>query len=388
MPEGKGYRVERLRRRRRGRVERWQALALYGLAVLVAFVAVIGAWRVADRFIGSSPKPRPAGHLTLLQVAPRKGAPPVAAALAVKDAADGSVSLFVVPRDLLLEGPHGEYVFAGDAMTSGSLKQDLQRVIDAPIDAVFTVPADALRQLTGAETLPLSLDRPVTLDVAGTQRTYKRNATVPTADLPALLEGAGATGSDAATMQQGLWQAVLRMAALRPAAERRRALAATAAAAVGRDDRWFLRDSLKALVGGDVAVSRVPSTARVSEGQFAFVPDPEGIMREITRRAPGYRSRFTVLVRNGSGEIGIGDAVRRRLAELDVNLPSPANADSFDYRKTEILVGKGALRVAEDVRAILGRGVVLEGSDLPPDTVMVVVGRDLKVANLGMEGQQ
>jgi hypothetical protein len=387
MPEGKGYRIARLRRRRRGRIERWQAWVLYGLAVFVAFAAVLGAWYVADRLIGSGPEPRPAGHLTLLQVTPGKGEAPIAAALAVKDAA-GGVSLFVVPRDLLLEGPNGEYVFAGDSMAAGTLKQDLERVIDVPVDAAFTVPADALRQLAGADSLPLSLSRPVTLDVAGAQRTYERETDVPAADLAALFAATGASGYDTAVMQEGLWSAVLRMAALRPAAERRRAIGAAAAQARGPGDRWYLRDGLKALTSGETTVERVPSHSRVAEGQFAFVPDAEGVMAEITRRAPAYRSRFTVLVRNGSGEVGVGDAVRSRLAVLDVNLPAPGNADSFDYRKTEILAGRGALRVAEDIRAILGRGAVLDGGDLPPNTVVVVVGRDLKAANLDTEGQQ
>jgi hypothetical protein len=358
-------------------VERWQAWTLYGLAVLVAFVAVFGAWYLADRLIGQGPEPRPAGHLTLLQVAAEKGGEPVAAALVVRDAADGGVALFVVPHELLLEGPNGEYVFAGDSLAAGTLKQDLQRVIDAPIDAVYTVPASALRELAGADELPLDLGRAVSVDVDGEGRTYKRRAVVPATDLGALFAATGASGYDEAAMQEGLWDAVLRLAALRPPAERREGIAAVVTAARGTEDRWFLRDGVKALTAGEAAIDRVPSDSRVAEGQFAFVPDGEGIMADITRRAPTYRSRFTVLVRNGTGEVGVGTAVRDRLAVLDVNLPAPANADSFDYRQTEILAGSDALRVAEDIRAVLGRGVVLDGGDLPADTVMVVVGRDL-----------
>jgi hypothetical protein len=134
---------------------------------------------------------------------------------------------------------------------------------------------------------------------------------------------------------------------------------------------------LRGLTSGAAIVALVPSTSRVAEGQFAFVPDPEAIMAEITRKAPGYRGRATVLVRNGSGTVGIGDAVRRRLAVLDVDLPPSANADSFDYRQTQILSGPGTLSVAEDVRAILGRGVVLDGPDLPSNQVVVVVGADV-----------
>jgi hypothetical protein len=76
--------------------------------------------------------------------------------------------------------------------------------------------------------------------------------------------------------------------------------------------------------------------------------------------------------------VGVGTDVARQLAILDVNIPAPTNADTFDYRQTQILAGSRALPVAEEVRAILGRGVVLDGSDVPPDTVIVIVGADMK----------
>ena len=84
-------------------------------------------------------------------------------------------------------------------------------------------------------------------------------------------------------------------------------------------------------------------------------------------------------MRNGSGRVGVGQAVAEQLAILDVNLPAPTNADTFDYRQTQILAGSRALPVAEDIRAILGRGVVLDGADVPPDTVVVIVGADTEL---------
>jgi hypothetical protein len=89
-----------------------------------------------------------------------------------------------------------------------------------------------------------------------------------------------------------------------------------------------------------------------------------------------------VLVRNGSGELGIGDLVVQRLAVLDVELPPPDNADSFDYGETQIQASAGSLGVAREIRAILGRGVVLRGAQLPPDTIIVVVGSDLQAKDL------
>jgi len=92
----------------------------------------------------------------------------------------------------------------------------------------------------------------------------------------------------------------------------------------------------------------------VAEGQFAFVPDPEAIMAGITRRSPAYHADVTVEVYNGSGKLGVGEAVLERLASLDVNLPAPLNADSFGYKQTQILAGPDTLPMARDIRAILG----------------------------------
>ena len=96
---------------------------------------------------------------------------------------------------------------------------------------------------------------------------------------------------------------------------------------------------------------------------------------------------MTVQVLNGSGKVGVGEAVVERLASLDVNLPGPLNADSFSYRQTQILAGADTLPVARDIRAILGRGVVLDGPGLPEGTVQVIVGDDFKASQSGTKDQ-
>ncbi len=381
MPDPKGYRVDRLRRRRRTKLERWQAWTLYILAVVVAFAAVWGAWYLGGRLVGKKQTPRRPGYLALVKLTSETGQP-VAAALVIKDASS-DYSLYVIPRDLLLDGPQGQYVFAADSMTAGTLKEDLQRVIGAKVDAVYSIPASSLAKLAGTDQLQLSLAKPVQLPVGGADAVFKDKTVVKTADIPELVAATGPSGVDSAHMQQALWTAVLQAAALRPA-DARAATArsvATAAAVQGGTGTaaapGVLADALRGLSGGQATVSQVPATTRVAEGQFAFVPDPEGIMAFITRKAPDFSSRYTVLVRNGTGTIGVGEAVAKRLAVLDVKLPPVGNAGSFDYRQTQIIAGRKAVPVAQDIRAILGRGVVLDGADLPADTVVVVVGRDL-----------
>jgi len=378
MPTTRGYRVDRLRRRRRTRAELWQAWVLYALAAVVAFGAVLGAWYLGSRWLKKPEERAKSGYLALVTLTAPGSGEPVAAALVVKDAAAGATALYVIPKELLLEGPNGEYVFAADSLAAGTLKQDLQRVVHARIDAQYQLPATALGDLTAAGEFQLSLPDPVELDLAGTKRTFEDRAIVSASEVPALFAASGPDGYDAARIQEALWKAAFDAAALRSAGVRAKAARAAAGRASGSADTWYLDDALRGLTGGDAVVSRIPSDSRVAEGQFAFLPKADDIMAEITRKAPGFRSRYTVVVRNGSGRVGVGKAVSEQLAILDVNLPAATNADTFDYRQTQILPGSRALPVAEDIRAILGRGVVLDGADVPPDTVVVIVGADTK----------
>lgn len=382
MPERKGYRVDKLRRQRRRKVERRQAAVLYVLAAAVAFAAVLGAWYVtAKLWVGTGETERNA-HLTLLTIAAADGARPTAAALAVKDVAAGRYTLFVIPRELLVYGPNGEYVFAEDSMAGGTLTEDLARVVESRIDAAYLLPANTLDQLVAADELDVPLAQPVTLVRDGREEAYEQSMTVKTSEIAEMFTLMGVDGQDSATVQEGLWGAALLEASRRPADVRAGLIEALALASTGTQDRWFLKDSLEGLTAGNGVVARLPSVPRVAEGQFAFVPDPAGVMAGITRKAGDFQPRVTVVVRNGSGEAGVGEAVVERLSVLDVRLPSPTNADEFGHRKTQIMAGAGALTVAEDIRAILGRGVVLNGADLSPDTVLVIIGDDLKAEDL------
>lgn len=381
MPAAEGYRVGRLRRRRDRRVQRWQLVVLVVLAVVVAFGAVLGGARLARWILGGEEEQRKAGYLALVTFGEGDWAGQASAVLALRDATDGSVRLFTVPRSLLLEGPGGEYVLAGDMLAAGQLRGDLERLLGAEIDFVYRLPYGCLETLAVRDEVRADLERPVTLEVDGVERGYEGRIAVPTDQIVPLLRAKGETGADESAMQDALTRAVLQSAALQPRAERLRVVDEVVATAAG-DDRSYLRELLRDATARDVALERLPSYGQTDLGRFAYRPNRDRIMAEITRRTPGFAAPVTVLVRNGSGELGIGDVVAARLAALDVELPPPANADSFDYSRTQILAGSEALPVAQDIRAILGRGVVLDGSDLGPTTVMVIVGKDLRAKDL------
>ena len=347
---------------------------LYVLAAVVAFAAVLGAWYLSARFFKEEELPRKSGYLAAVQLTVPDEEAPVAALLVVQDPGGGEPGVYLVPPDVLLEGPNGEYVFAADAMAQGVLAQDLGRVVRVPVDAVYTVPLPALAAWGGGGYLQAELEQPVAVDMAGDTRMINDGDLVATADLPAVFTSPGSNRRDLTVLQASLVQSVLDAAALRPAAERRR-LAGTSPS----PQAWpALSQVLARITSGEAVVETFPAEPRVAEGQFAFVPDPEEIMAGITRRSPAYHADVTVEVRNGSGKIGVGEAVVERLASLDVNLPAPLNADSFSYKQTQILAGPDTLPVARSIRAILGRGVVLDGTDLPEGTIQVIVGDDFQ----------
>ncbi len=383
MPKRKGYRSDRLRRRRRSRIESSQAWVLYLLAAAVAFAAVLGAWYVGSRFTKEEPVAEKSGYIAAVQLTAPGQETPVAALLVVQDPSGGDPGVYVVPPDLLLEGPNGEYVFAADAMATGSLAADLGRVVHAPIDAVYTLPVSELGRWAGSSELPVALERPVAADVNGHTQMVEDGGSIAVADLPAIFSDAGDNRQDITTLQVALVKSALEAAALRPAGERANLAGVSPSPKAGP----ALSEILGRITGGSAVVGQFPASTRVAEGQFAFVPDPEAIQAGITRRSPSYHAAVTVQVRNGSGRIGVGEAVVERLASLDVNLPKPLNADSFSYEQTQILAGPDTLQVARDIRAILGRGVVLDGPELPKGTVRVIVGDDFEAPQSGTKDQ-
>jgi hypothetical protein len=374
MPSTKGYRSDRLRRRRRSRVERSQASLLYLLAAAVAFAAVLGAWYISGRFSKDQTDVQKSGYLAAIQLTAPGQASPVAALLVVQDPAGGDPGVYFLPPDMLLEGPNEGYVFAADAMAQGTLAKDLGRVVNVPIDAVYTVPVSDLARWAGTDQLQVQLQRPVEADLDSRTLMVKDGGTVAASDLPAIFSDAGGDRRDLTDLQTALVKSALEAAALRPPAERARLAGVSPSPAAGP----ALQEVLQRITAGTAVVERFPAGTRVAEGQFAFVPDAAEIQAGITRRSPAYHAAVTVQVLNGSGKLGVGEAVLERLASLDVNLPRPLNADSFSYRQTQILAGPDTLPVARDIRAILGRGVVLDGPDLPKGTVRVVVGDDFK----------
>ncbi|MEE4275549.1 MAG: LytR C-terminal domain-containing protein [Thermoleophilia bacterium] len=353
---------------------------LYVLAAVVALGAIVGALRLAGWIAGGDEAAaEEKGYLLTMTFGVGEAGRAPMGLLALR-AGDESFDAWTLPRSLLLSGPQGEYIMAGDDFDHPEFAADLGRVLQMPVENIARLPLAALAELAGDERLVFTLEEPATVEVEGIGRTYEGRVRLPSDQLVDVLGAGGEEDEARVAFDAALLRAVFDAAAARPEAEL--AASVDAVAAQAGDEQELVHDALGELVKGETFITALPSEGRIAEGQFALVPDPERIQAAITRRAPGYDAPYTVLVRNGSGELGIGDLVVQRLAVLDVELPPPDNADSFDYSETQIQASAGSLGVAREIRAILGRGVVLRGAQLPPDTIIVVVGSDLQAKDL------
>ena len=376
-----GYRARRLAARRSRRWGAYQNLALYVLAAVVAFGAVLGAVHVAHDLRHHHVLPSSGSYLALVTVGAGESGTSPTAALLVHNANLATTTLYTIPSNLLLTEPGGEYVMAGDALAEGQLKSFLERLVHASLSYSLDLSYADLERLSGGGDLWVTAAAPFSLQTGGTIRLFNGRFSLPANQLAVVLSAAGKGDTDQASAQVTFLSAALAGAALLPAAQQSATIKAIAA---GQKDlaENDARDLLETMVSGRVTVERLPSDGQTSEGQFAWRPDPAAITAQITRNARDFDAPYTVVVENGSGALGIGTLVVNRLAGLNVNLPAVRNAASFNYDVTQIFAGATAFGVANEVRGILGRGVVLTGNGLPSTTVVVIVGKDLKAKDL------
>ncbi len=380
--KSEGYRSKRLAARRSRRWGSYQNLALYALAAIVSFGAVLGAVHVAQALRHHHVPPSAGSYLALVTIGAGEGRQtrPTAALLA-HDANLNTSTLYTIPSDLLLTEPGGEYVMAGDVLAGGQLKSYLQRLVHAPISYDLALSYADLEKLSGGGDLRVTAAAPFSLQVGDAIRLYSGVFSLPAGELPVVLSAIGKGATDQANAQDAFLSAAFAGAALVPAGRQTETAKAIADRQKGLAP-GDARDLLAEMTAGRMTVARVPSNGQTAEGQFAWRPDPTAITAQITRNARDFVAPFTVAVENGSGALGIGKLVVNRLSGLDVNLPAVRNAASFDYEVTQIRAGAKAFGVANQVRDILGHGVVLTGSGLPDNGVVVIVGKDLKAKDL------
>lgn len=137
----------------------------------------------------------------------------------------------------------------------------------------------------------------------------------------------------------------------------------------------------------NVIFETMPVTAQgIETGSQLYRPDLEGVQRMVERYLAASRPEGAgqpgrrVQILNGNGVPGVGQDVAKALIPKGFRVVLDANAKSFDYEVTQIVVysdSKETLAIAEEVREALGTGEILISRQ--PQSVVdvtIVVGKD------------
>ncbi len=139
------------------------------------------------------------------------------------------------------------------------------------------------------------------------------------------------------------------------------------------DDRRAVTRTLASAAGSRALVLEVDEVA-----DDVFVASPDQVVRALVDAFGGpAEAAIPVIVLNGNGVPGIGEAVAERILPAGFRIAISENASTFDHPETLVVVGSSAdVALAERVRDLLGVGSVSVsvGSGIAP--VTVVVGKD------------
>jgi len=89
------------------------------------------------------------------------------------------------------------------------------------------------------------------------------------------------------------------------------------------------------------------------------------------------RSSYTIRVLNGTTTAGKASTYQSTLTKAGFKVSSIGNAKRQNYAPTQIYYLTGSKAATEDVQKTLGKGTLEESTLANPDTVLVVLGRDL-----------
>lgn len=373
-----------VRRRQRQR-RRWQLVGSVA-AVLVVVIAAAGAVTAAitggddpsvpaaahaDRERSAAPVPAPAatGPRTALIV--QAGSDGNAASLTVLATGPRTHELVLVPPRTMTELPSFGLEAVGSALSLGGpalLQATVENLLGVTLDDLVVVDDGRLRDLVAnAGDLTVDLPQPV-----GTSWDAGRNVISPP-DVGTLW-AAPAQTNDLARLarHQAFWEAWLSRLA-----RDRRALPGGS-----------LRPYLDALRRSSVSIDLLPVEAldAGAGSELYKVRDDElealvksSLPDAVARGAAG-RPRVQVL--NGTGAVGVAQAVTLRLVQPPVRarVAYTGNADSFGHDETQVVFyDRKDQAMAERVRDALGVGrVVLSRVPLGIVDITVVVGRDFE----------
>ncbi|MEO6715123.1 MAG: LCP family protein [Mycobacteriales bacterium] len=381
------------RRRKRGQV----VLALVLLAALLAGAAAYFVLRPGgvDGTTKSAADTRSQRTLLLQIASPGEGA--TVAVLLATDSKTDAASLVLVPALMLSQVPgHGTAAF-GEAHALGGpqLSQDtLANQLGLIIDRTWTLTPGELAQLVdsvGGIDVAVDIDLPGGTESSGIAlRSGQQVLNGPAA--AAFATYAADNAPELARLMRlqvvllGLLEKLPKttgeISALLPAGQSAAGPAPhTVADALRALDEARLDKKLtyKVVPVADVDVGIDEETTRLDTDKLAAMIAPD-----LTASVPdnAFRPNNRVVVRNGVGTAGIGQSVTRRLNAAGFAVVQTGNADTFDYKTTEVLIfaeadeAVGAGDAAAAALGLTGDAVKISDTEQSVADVIINVGAD------------
>lgn len=364
-----GRRAEQRRERRRRQVRRIAAL----LSVLGLLVVAFAVWLAADApdTRGATASPDARTQRTLLLAVQRPDGAETAAALLAHDADDEEGSVVLLPPQVLVNVPGSGSLPLGRALRTAqpeSARNALSDLMGVTVDDHWLLAADGFRALVDAlGGVPVDVDVPVVRDskVLVSPGAQKLDGARAYAFLTFL--GEGEQEQVRLTRVQEVLDGV--MAVLPPDAAELGAILETldeqsvsslsaaelasrlrTVSAADQDDlvQYDVLPVIDLDPGGGVVAFRLDAEAnRALVDRLLADSVPRAVREEGNR----------VLVYNGVGTPGLGEAVRRKLAPAGFVLVDSRNAPRFGHAHTQVLVPEATVEaqaLGERVARALG----------------------------------
>lgn len=391
---GRGRRAE-ARRRRRQRQRRLAAMAAAVVLLAAAAVTVFLVQRGPDAEQEVAPQSRT--QRTLLVQVQRPGGDAISSALMAHDAPSSTGSVVLLPPQVIVDVPGAGSQPFGRALTSGDpngSRNALADLLGITVDGTWVLQQQAFQQLVDElGGISAEVDVPVVRDNAvvvpqGTQQLDGERALAlmtflgegepeqsRLARLQEVLDGLlEALPDDDAALTELLTSLGDGSASSAPVAELADLLVGLKGDSAAEQLQYDTLPVIPIDAGGGAPSFRLDTDAAQALVDRALAQSvPEGA------RQTGNR----VLVLNGVGTPGLGEAVRAKLVDADFVFVASRNAERFGYDKTQVLVPEAtpeaqqlgvriaeALGVEPDVRqsdlGTIADAVVIVGADFAP----------------------
>lgn len=293
--------------------------------------------------------------------------------------------IITIPPRTVVDIPGHGFQAVGKALELGGeplLRQSVANLVGLTVDHHIFFDQGAIDIAAGeAGTINFRTDRPLSTADGAVSLVAGDNPAGSTRAL-SILKASLADGPAGPRIQALFYEGLRAALSARPE-EDRRSLAGRLAGGMASDlESSALADMFMDMTtpGRTVAMQPLPVKMAGSGSSWYLEPLP-GQIEALLFGAAG-ATPVALEIRNGTGQAGVVEAAATRLAALNFTITVQAETSGVEYDYTQIRCGSEALGAAERVRGLLGKGTLIKDEYLEKQQIIVIMGRDLSLAEL------